>query len=250
MACEAALRRAARTTYELRRELCQPAPSHRAPPSARFPTAPGGGRRADPYRFPMPTSRSVKKRGARERARAKKHTTAAKKSSARTPSDDVTSSDNEWFELRGSRIQGLGGFATRDIPKGTRIIEYVGEKISNAESDRRYDNEKMKRHHTFLFTLNSRTIVDAAVDGNAARFINHSCEPNCEAIIERGHIYISAKRPIAEGEELLYDYQYEWDPEYTKDDLLFYQCRCGSALCRGTIVKAPKAKLRAWGFIR
>lgn len=196
----------------------------------------------------MPTSRSAKKRGASKRAGAKKHTTSTKRSARTT--GDVPPNDNEWFELRRSSIQGLGGFATRDIPKGTRIIEYVGEKISNAESDRRYDNDTMKRHHTFLFTLNTRTIVDAAVDGNEARFINHSCEPNCEAIIERGHIYIYAKRAIAEGEELLYDYQYEWDSEYTREDLLFYQCRCGSSTCRGTIVKAPKAKLRAWGFIK
>lgn len=197
----------------------------------------------------MPTSRSATKRGATRRAAATKHTSRAKKTSSRVGAADTPASDNEWFELRRSSIQGLGGFASRDIPKGTRIIEYVGEKISNAESDRRYDNDKMRRHHTFLFTLNSRTIVDAAVDGNAARFINHSCEPNCEAIIERGHIYIYAKRAIVQGEELLYDYQYEWDPEYTKDDLLFYQCRCGAGTCRGTIVKAPKAKLRAWGFI-
>jgi SET domain-containing protein len=200
----------------------------------------------------MPTSRSPRKtkRGATKRAGATKRSAAPKKSKPRSAAAEIAANDNQWFELRRSSIQGLGGFARRDIPKGTRIIEYVGEKISNAESDRRYDNDTMTRHHTFLFTLNSRTIVDAAVDGNAARFINHSCEPNCEAIIERGHIYIYAKRPIAAGEELLYDYQYEWDSEYTKEDLLFYQCRCGSASCRGTIVKAPKAKLRAWGFIK
>lgn len=198
----------------------------------------------------MPTSRRTKERGTTKRAAAPKHPSRPKPKTAAPRGAAVPQTDNEWFELRRSSIQGLGGFARRDIPKGTRIIEYVGEKISNAESDRRYDNETMERHHTFLFTLNSRTIVDAAVDGNAARFINHSCDPNCEAIIERGHIYIYAKRPIAEGEELLYDYQYEWDAEYTKDDLMFYQCRCGAANCRGTIVKAPKARLRAWGFIK
>ena len=198
----------------------------------------------------MPTSRSANKRGATKRAGAKKRTPTPTHTTRESGAADVPASDNEWFELRRSSIQGFGGFATRDIPKGTRIIEYVGEKITNAESDRRYDNESMKRHHTFLFTLNGRTIVDAAVDGNAARFINHSCEPNSEAIIERGHIYIYAKRAIPAGEELLYDYQYEWDSEYTREDLLFYQCRCGAASCRGTIVKAPKAKLRAWGFIK
>ena len=147
---------------------------------------------------------------------------------------------NEWLELRRSPIHGLGGFARRDIPKGTRIIEYAGEKISNAEADRRYDDEAMKRHHTFLFILNSRTCVDAAYEGNEARFLNHSCAPNCEALIERGHIWIEALTDIPAGAELVYDYQYEDDPEYTEEDLRFYACGCGAANCRGTIVKTRR----------
>jgi uncharacterized protein len=150
-------------------------------------------------------------------------------------------SENEWFVLRRSSIQGLGAFATRDIPRGTRIIEYTGEKISNSEADRRYDDDRMGRHHTFLFTLNSRTCVDAAVGGNAARFINHSCDPNCEAVIERGHIWIDAKKRIPAGTELVYDYQYEHDDEYTEEDLKWYKCECGSPKCRGTIV-LPKTR--------
>lgn len=147
---------------------------------------------------------------------------------------------NEWLELRRSSIHGLGGFARRDIPKGTRIIEYTGEKITNAEADRRYDDESMKRHHTFLFVLNGRTCVDAAFEGNEARFLNHSCAPNCEAVIERGHIWIDALADIPAGSELLYDYQYEDDPEYTQDDLRFYACHCGAPNCRGTIVKTRR----------
>lgn len=147
---------------------------------------------------------------------------------------------NEWFELRSSSIQGRGGFAIKDIPKGTRIIEYTGEKISNAEADRRYDDAAMGRHHTFLFTLNSRTCVDAAVGGNDAMYINHSCDPNCEAVIERGHIWIEAIKRIPAGTELVYDYQYEFDDEYTEEDLRWYRCQCGSPKCRGTIV-APKS---------
>lgn len=147
---------------------------------------------------------------------------------------------NEWLELRRSPIHGLGGFARVDIPRGTRIIEYTGEKISNAEADRRYDDEAMKRHHTFLFVLNSRACVDAAFEGNEARFLNHSCAPNCEAVIERGHIWIEALTDIPAGSELLYDYQYEDDPEYTQDDLRFYACHCGAPNCRGTIVKTRR----------
>jgi uncharacterized protein len=147
---------------------------------------------------------------------------------------------NEWLELRRSPIHGLGGFARRDIPQGTRIVEYAGEKISNAEADRRYDDASMQRHHTFLFILNSRTCVDAAFEGNEARFLNHSCAPNCEAVIERGHIWIDALTDIPEGAELVYDYQYEDDAEYTEDDLRFYACHCGAPNCRGTIVKTRR----------
>ena len=137
----------------------------------------------------------------------------------------------------------------QDIPKGTRVIEYVGEKISNAEADRRYDDEAMRRHHTFLFILNERTCVDAAFDGNEARFLNHSCDPNCEAVISRGHIWIEALRNIPAGTELVYDYQYEDDAEYTEEDLRFYACHCGSPKCRGTIVKTRK-KLRTMSALR
>jgi len=144
------------------------------------------------------------------------------------------------MELRRSPIHGLGAFARTDIPKGTKIIEYVGEKIGNREADRRYDDAAMKRHHTFLFILNDRTCVDAAFGGNESRFLNHSCAPNCESIITRGHIWIEAKKHIPAGIELVYDYQYEDDPKYTEEDLRFYACKCGAPNCRGTIVKTRK----------
>jgi hypothetical protein len=148
----------------------------------------------------------------------------------------------EWFELRKSRVAGVGAFALKDIPRGTRLIEYAGELISNGEADRRYpdDDDQSKPHHTFLFVLNKRAIIDAAFDGNEARFINHSCEPNCQANIERGHIWIDAIRRIPAGTELSYDYEYDDDPKYTEKDLLFYACHCGSAKCRGTIVLTRK----------
>ena len=149
------------------------------------------------------------------------------------------------FELRSSPIAGVGAFATQRIKKGTRIIEYTGERISNAEADRRYDEDKMKSHHTFLFTLTSRTVVDAAVGGNESRFINHSCAPNCEAVIEDGkRIYIEALRDIPVGEELVYDYQYERTDEHTPEDERFYACSCGAPTCRGSILKATKTPKR------
>jgi SET domain-containing protein len=146
---------------------------------------------------------------------------------------------NPYFELRTSEIQGRGAFATRNIRKGTRIIEYLGQRISWRTADKRYDDEKMGRHHTFLFTVDDKTVIDGAVNGNAAAYINHSCDPNCEAITDRKRIFIDAKKNIAAGTELLYDYQYERTEDHTPADERFYACRCGSPKCRGSIL-APK----------
>jgi len=145
------------------------------------------------------------------------------------------------FEIRRSPIQGRGGFATQQIRKGARVAEYVGERISHEEGDRRYDDGDMKRHHTFLFVVNSKILVDAGVGGNDARFINHSCDPNCEVVITRGRVYIHALRDIEEGAELFYDYWYITDESYTLEDLRrIYPCRCGSPRCRGTLARPPK----------
>jgi SET domain-containing protein len=148
------------------------------------------------------------------------------------------------FEIRRSRIQGRGAFATRRIRKGERVIEYTGERISNAEADRRYDDERMRRHHTYLFTLTQRTVVDGGAGGNASRFINHACEPNCEAVIEDGHIWIRALRTIAKGRELTYDYQYERMGDDDDADDRKYPCRCGARRCRGTILLPKRRKRR------
>lgn len=149
------------------------------------------------------------------------------------------------FEIRRSTIQGRGAFAVRDIRKGERLIEYVGERISWAESDRRYDDTNAKRHHTFLFGVNKRIVIDAAVDGNDARFINHSCEPNCEALGEGTRIFIYAKRALKKGEELFYDYAYAREKDTTEEDEKLYVCRCGTAKCRGTILEAKKPPRKA-----
>ena len=163
---------------------------------------------------------------------------SAQPAPARRPS---ASKANKYFALRQSDIQGRGAFATRPIKRGTRIIEYTGERISHEEADRRYDDGAMGRHHTFLFSIDSKTVIDAAVDGNDARFINHSCAPNCEAIDERKRIYIEAIRDIAPGEELTYDYAYERDGTEDETWEQLYVCKCGAPTCRGTIL-APKKK--------
>jgi hypothetical protein len=148
------------------------------------------------------------------------------------------------FAIRRSAIQGRGAFAMRRIRKGERIIEYTGERISNAEADRRYDDGRMHRHHTYLFTLTRRTVVDGGAGGNASRFINHSCEPNCEAVIEDGHIWIRALRTIAKDRELTYDYQYERMGDDDVADERKYPCRCGASRCRGTILLPRRRRRR------
>ncbi len=144
------------------------------------------------------------------------------------------------FEIRRSAIQGRGGFATRAIERGERVTEYTGERITWKEADRRYDDASMKRHHTFLFTLTRRTCVDASVGGNDSRFINHSCDPNCEAVIVNGRIFIEAIRDIRAGEELSYDYAYERAADTAEDEEALYVCRCGARNCRGTILAPPE----------
>lgn len=144
------------------------------------------------------------------------------------------------FELRPSAIQGTGAFATRRIRKGSRIIEYIGERITQEEADRRYDDEAMERHHTFLFNLDDDGVLDAGTIHNESRYINHSCDPNCEALIEKGHIYIYALRDIEPGQELVYDYAYERTEDMGPDAEALYVCKCGSPKCRGTILAPPK----------
>src|SRR6202165_5482433 len=114
------------------------------------------------------------------------------------------------YVVRSSHIHGRGVFALRYIRKGTRILEYTGERIDNDEADRLYDERKRKPPPPFLFTLDKSTVLDGAANtgGGDASFINHSCDPNCEAVITGKKIFIHALRGIEPGEELAYDYQY------------------------------------------
>src|SRR5512135_1933631 len=141
---------------------------------------------------------------------------------------------NKLFGVRPSSIQGLGAFAASPIRRGTRIIEYTGERISPAEADRRYDDDASEHPRVLLFSVDSRTVIDGGVGGNEARFINHSCEPNCTAVTEKKHVYIEALREIAAGEELLYDYNLTRHDEDSADLPQRYACHCGAPTCRGT----------------
>ena len=139
-----------------------------------------------------------------------------------------------------SPIHGRGVRAAMPIKKGSRVIEYLGERVSHAEADRRYDLKGEDDGHTFLFIASNRTVIDAGVAGNEARFINHSCDPNCETVIERGRVFIEAIRNIEPGEELGYDYKLTWESTDDPSELANYACRCGAKRCRGTMLdKVP-----------
>ena len=147
------------------------------------------------------------------------------------------------FKMYQSKIHGRGVIATRDIPAGERLIEYVGDVITPREADERYPWDEDKPHHTFLFSVNNRKIIDAAHHGNMARWINHSCDPNCEADEDEGRVFIKALRNIQAGEELNYDYGLIIDERYTRKLKAEYPCWCGAYSCRGTLL-APKRRQR------
>ena len=117
------------------------------------------------------------------------------------------------YRLRRSPVHGTGLFATQVIRKGAGVIEYIGERISHEEADRRHAEKDADDGHTFLFTVDSKTVIDAGVGGNAARFINHSCEGNCEVINDKGRLFVETLRTIKPGEELNYDYNIGRTPE-------------------------------------
>ncbi len=145
------------------------------------------------------------------------------------------------FEVRPSPIQGLGGYATAHIAAGTRLIEYAGERLTPADVDARYPDSPsgspaVDRHHTYLFAIDDMVVVDASVDGNEARFLNHSCAPNCDAVIEDGRIWIETIHDIEPGEELVYDYAYVLAERHTPAAKKRFPCACGAITCRGTIL--------------
>jgi uncharacterized protein len=146
------------------------------------------------------------------------------------------------YRVRRSKIHGNGVFALRRIRKGTRIVEYVGERVSHAEADRRYEDKPADDNHTFLFIVDARTVIDAGVDGNEARFINHSCDPNCETITENRRVFIEAIRTIQPGDELSYDYQIQREKGDPADIDQVFACRCGKPNCRGTMLMDPPKK--------
>jgi uncharacterized protein len=144
--------------------------------------------------------------------------------------------------VRRSRVHGLGVFARRRIRKGTRVIEYLGERISHREADWRYEHKRPGDNHTFLFIVDRGVVVDAGVGGNQARFINHCCDPNCESVIDQRRIFIEAVRTIQPGEELTYDYRIGRDRSDPPNVDEIFACRCGAESCRGSMLWPRRRK--------
>ncbi len=150
-----------------------------------------------------------------------------------------------------SPIHGNGVFADEAIRKGDRIVRYKGKLRTHDEVDEAYADVE-ENGHTFLFTLNDDYVIDANIDGNVARWINHSCNPNCEAVIQengkgkrhKDKVFIEAMRDIAEGEELTYNYGIVLDEPYTAELKALWGCRCGQPNCTGTMLQ-PKPEKKA-----
>ena len=146
------------------------------------------------------------------------------------------------LQARRSGVHGKGVFATVDLAQGETLIEYAGEVISWDEALRRHPHDPAQPNHTFFFHIDDGHVIDGGVGGNSSRWINHSCDPNCEAE-ERAdkRVFIRALRDIAAGEELFFDYGLVIDERYTKKLKAEYACHCGSPNCRGTLL-APKRR--------
>jgi SET domain-containing protein len=161
---------------------------------------------------------------------------------SRPSSKPAVNGDARRIQVRRSGVHGKGVFALQPIAAGSRIIEYRGEIIGWPEALRRHPHDPADPNHTFYFSLDDGShVIDAKVGGNAARWINHACEPNCEADETEGRVFIQALRDLQPGEELFYDYGLVIDERYTPKLKRDYECRCGSAICRGTML-APKRR--------
>ncbi|MGJ7545019.1 SET domain-containing protein [Variovorax sp. LT1R16] len=143
------------------------------------------------------------------------------------------------IQTRRSGVHGKGVFAVQDVAEGETLIEYKGEVISWKEALRRHPHDPAQPNHTFYFHIDDKRVIDGKVDGNAAKWINHACDPNCEADEIEGRIFIKALRNISAGEELNYDYGLIIDLPYTPELLAEFPCWCGTEACRGTLL-TPK----------
>jgi uncharacterized protein len=177
---------------------------------------------------PKKAAKKAAKKGTAARRKATKTAGAGKAKAAAASGPRIIA--------RRSKVHGRGVFARVDIPKGERVIEYKGRRITWAQADRWYPDDDSKPSHTFLFTLDDDHVVDGNRNGNNARWINHSCRPNCESDIADGHIWIKSIRDIKAGDELFYDYNITLEERHTAAEKKRWPCWCGNKGCRGTLL--------------
>jgi uncharacterized protein len=164
-----------------------------------------------------------------------------KKSSS--SSSSPAKADDLLYEVRRSDIHGNGVFARRTIEAGEKIVEYTGERITADESAERAEKSGGPVNHTFFFSLADGNVIDGGSGGNDARYINHACEPNCEAYEEDGQVFIYALQEIDKGEELNYNYALIYEERHTAAVKKLFECRCGAPSCTGTML-APKKRAK------
>ncbi|MBI3367384.1 MAG: SET domain-containing protein-lysine N-methyltransferase [Burkholderiales bacterium] len=165
----------------------------------------------------------------------------AQASRSKTPAAPVA--NGRRIQVRKSGVHGKGVFALRSLAKGEVVIEYTGEMISWPEALRRHPHDPSDPDHTFYFHIDEGHVIDAKHGGNAARWINHACKPNCEADEEGQRVFIKALRTIKPGEELFYDYGLVIDERYTPKLKKQFACRCGATGCRGTMLSPKRRKI-------
>jgi SET domain-containing protein len=162
---------------------------------------------------------------------------------AKTPRNNIAAparAGGRRIQVRRSGVHGKGVFCVTPLAKGETVIEYKGQVIGWPEALRRHPHDPANPDHTFYFHVDDEHVIDGKVDGNSARWINHSCAPNCEAEEDEGRIFIVAKRRIKPGEELFFDYGLILDERQTAKVRKRYECRCGARSCRGTMLAAKR----------
>ena len=176
--------------------------------------------------------------GGPTRTRAQVYAYKVAEISRMAPSTRPTAPRGRRIQVRRSGVHGKGVFALQPIAEGEVVFEYVGEVISWDEAQRRHPHDPSDPNHTFYFHIDDQHVIDALHGGNASRWINHSCSPNCKADEQDGRIFITARRAIRAGEELNYDYGLVIDEPLTPELKADYPCRCGSRRCRGTLLSS------------
>jgi uncharacterized protein len=194
------------------------------------------------YRMAKPVqARSDGSRAVRGGAGASRRTRLKPAAGDSSRTRQPAASGGRRIQVRRSGVHGKGVFALQPIAAGERLIEYTGELIPWAEAERRHPHDPQDPHHTFFFHIDEDHVIDGKVGGNASRWINHACEPNCEAEELGTRVFIKALRDLQPGEELFYDYGLVIDARMTPTLKRDYACRCGSPQCRGTML-APRRR--------